>query len=105
MRILIVDDHAMVREGLKRILLDEFKDASFGEAGNATEALEHAPIGTAVRWETASGIPVTFRVTKTTENENGQCRGFEATAQFASHPDTVRNTACKGQDGAWRTTR
>ena len=40
MRILIVDDHAMVREGLKRILLDEFKDASFGEAGNATEALE-----------------------------------------------------------------
>ena len=71
----------------------------------ATEALEHAPIGTAVRWETASGIPVTFRITKTTENQNGQCRGFEATAQFASHPDTVRNTACKGQDGAWRTTR
>jgi two-component system invasion response regulator UvrY len=40
MRILIVDDHAMVREGLKRILLDEFEDATFGEAGNATEALE-----------------------------------------------------------------
>src|ERR1700688_1612739 len=40
MRILIVDDPAMVREGLKRILLDEFKDASFGEACNATEALE-----------------------------------------------------------------
>jgi two-component system invasion response regulator UvrY len=39
-RILIVDDHAMVREGLRRILLDEFKDASFGEAGSATEALE-----------------------------------------------------------------
>ena len=39
-RILIVDDHAMVREGLKRILLDEFKGATFGEAGNATEALE-----------------------------------------------------------------
>jgi two-component system, NarL family, invasion response regulator UvrY len=39
MRILIVDDHAMVREGLKRILLDEFRDATFGEAGNATEAL------------------------------------------------------------------
>ena len=39
MRILIVDDHALVREGLKRILLDEFKDAAFGEAGNATEAM------------------------------------------------------------------
>src|ERR1700739_277477 len=30
----------MVREGLKRILLDEFKDAAFGEASNATEALD-----------------------------------------------------------------
>jgi two-component system, NarL family, invasion response regulator UvrY len=39
MRILIVDDHALVREGLKRILLDEFKDAAFGEAGNAAEAM------------------------------------------------------------------
>jgi two-component system invasion response regulator UvrY len=39
MRILIVDDHSMVREGLKRILLDEFRDAVFGEAANATEAL------------------------------------------------------------------
>jgi two-component system, NarL family, invasion response regulator UvrY len=40
MRILIVDDHAMVREGLRRILADEFEDAGFGEAANATEALE-----------------------------------------------------------------
>jgi DNA-binding NarL/FixJ family response regulator len=40
MRILIVDDHAMVREGLKRILLDENKDATFGEAANTTEALD-----------------------------------------------------------------
>jgi two-component system, NarL family, invasion response regulator UvrY len=39
MRILIVDDHAMVREGLKRILLDEYTGATFGEAANATEAL------------------------------------------------------------------
>jgi two-component system, NarL family, invasion response regulator UvrY len=39
MRILIVDDHAMFREGLKRILLDEFENAEFGEAANATEAL------------------------------------------------------------------
>jgi two-component system, NarL family, invasion response regulator UvrY len=40
MKILIVDDHAMVREGLKRVLLDEFKEAAFGEASNATEALD-----------------------------------------------------------------
>jgi len=32
MKILIVDDHAIFREGLKRILPDEFKAATFGEA-------------------------------------------------------------------------
>ena len=40
MRIRIVDDHAMVREGLKRILLDEFEDATFGDAANTAEALD-----------------------------------------------------------------
>jgi DNA-binding NarL/FixJ family response regulator len=39
MRILLVDDHAMFREGLKRILREEFTGAAFGEAANATEAL------------------------------------------------------------------
>jgi len=72
----------------------------------ATEALEHAQTGTTVRWETTNGIPVTFQVTKTTDSGNDQpCRDFEATAQFASHVDSVRATACKAQDGAWRTTR
>jgi len=40
-KILITDDHAVVRHGLKRLLADEFKKASFGEAANATEALNH----------------------------------------------------------------
>jgi surface antigen len=72
----------------------------------ATEALEHARIGTTVRWETASGIPVSFTVTKTVSGQNDQnCRSYEATAQFGSHTDKVVNTACKGQDGAWRPTR
>ena len=39
MRILIADDHAVVRHGLKQILADEFKRAVFGEARNAQEAL------------------------------------------------------------------
>lgn len=39
MRILIIDDHAVVRQGLKQILADEFKRATFGEAWNAQEAL------------------------------------------------------------------
>ena len=40
MRILITDDHAVVRQGLKQILAEEFKRAQFGEAGSANEAIE-----------------------------------------------------------------
>ena len=40
MRILLADDHAVVRHGLKQILADEFKKAAFGEARNASEALD-----------------------------------------------------------------
>lgn len=40
MRILIADDHAVVRQGLKQILAEEFKHAEFGEASNVQEAIE-----------------------------------------------------------------
>jgi len=39
-KILLIDDHAVMREGLKQILEDEFHEAVFGEAGNAGEALD-----------------------------------------------------------------
>jgi two-component system invasion response regulator UvrY len=39
MKILLTDDHAVVRQGLKLILADYFRKAEFGEARNATEAL------------------------------------------------------------------
>jgi two-component system invasion response regulator UvrY len=39
MKILLADDHAVVRHGLRQILADEFKKAAFGEARNAQEAL------------------------------------------------------------------
>src|SRR5688572_5122935 len=39
MRILLIDDHAVVRQGLKLILADQIRDAKFGEARNAHEAL------------------------------------------------------------------
>lgn len=40
MRILLVDDHAMVRAGLQRILRDEIPSAIFGEAATSAEALD-----------------------------------------------------------------
>lgn len=39
MHILITDDHAVVRRGLREILADSLEDATFAEAGNADEAL------------------------------------------------------------------
>jgi two-component system, NarL family, invasion response regulator UvrY len=39
-RVLIVDDHAMVRRGLRALLSDEFPGAAFGEAADALQAVE-----------------------------------------------------------------
>jgi two-component system invasion response regulator UvrY len=40
LKILIADDHAIVRKGLERILAEAFRDVSFGEAQDAQEALD-----------------------------------------------------------------
>jgi DNA-binding NarL/FixJ family response regulator len=40
LRILIVDDHAVVRGGLKQLLAEKFPTATFGEAGNGQQALD-----------------------------------------------------------------
>jgi DNA-binding NarL/FixJ family response regulator len=41
MRILIADDHAIVRQGLKQTIADAIAKVTFGEAANAAEALEN----------------------------------------------------------------
>ena len=41
MRILISDDHAVVRRGVKGILEDEFEQTTFGEAKDFPEMLKH----------------------------------------------------------------
>ncbi len=40
LRILLADDHAVVRQGVKQILADAFAQATFGEAQNALELLD-----------------------------------------------------------------
>lgn len=40
MKILIVDDHTVIHEGLSRILGDEFQGATFGEARHFQEAID-----------------------------------------------------------------
>jgi DNA-binding NarL/FixJ family response regulator len=41
MRILIADDHAVVRRGLKEILADALPGVEFNEAGNGDEVMSH----------------------------------------------------------------
>jgi two-component system, NarL family, invasion response regulator UvrY len=41
-KILIADDHAVVRRGLKQILAEEYDRAVIGEACNASEAIKYA---------------------------------------------------------------
>lgn len=40
MRILVADDHAIVRRGIREILAEEFPEAEFGEARNAAEVFK-----------------------------------------------------------------
>ena len=40
MQILIADDHALIRRGLKQILLDEYPSASIEEAGDAEDLIK-----------------------------------------------------------------
>ena len=39
LRILLIDDHEIVRRGLKQLLAEAFPDANFGEAANFAQAL------------------------------------------------------------------
>src|SRR4051794_10604441 len=41
-RILIADDHAIVRKGLRQLILEEYPSAQTGEAGNAEELVKKA---------------------------------------------------------------
>src|ERR1041385_405933 len=42
MRVLIVDDHAVVRDGVKRIVTEQLGDCEFGDARSSREALDLA---------------------------------------------------------------
>ena len=48
LRILLADDHAVVRQGVKQILADAFARATFGEAQNAQQLLE---LVSSERWD------------------------------------------------------
>jgi surface antigen len=70
----------------------------------ATAALELAPIGSTVSWQSGEGVPVTFQPTRSYQLSDGQtCRDFVATARFASKKQTLDGTACRiNQTGGWR---
>ena len=48
LKIILADDHAVVRQGVKQILAKEFPSAAFGEASNAHDLLALVQQG---RWD------------------------------------------------------
>jgi DNA-binding NarL/FixJ family response regulator len=48
MKILLVDDHAIVRRGLRELLAEEFPSAEFGEGANGAQAMQ---LVMAKRWD------------------------------------------------------
>lgn len=57
-RILLVDDHEVVRRGLRQLLTEAYPDAEFGEAGTlpaAREALALEPWRSQAKCSSASG--------------------------------------------------
>ncbi len=67
----------------------------------ATESLEHARTGETISWQTASGIPVRFWVTRNYEESGRPCRSFEVTVQTPSGSKISSGAACKMQNGSW----
>ena len=45
LRILVTDDHATTRLGIKQILKEEFRGAAFGEAADAAGTLQQVDVG------------------------------------------------------------
>jgi surface antigen len=71
----------------------------------ATESLEHARTGETISWQTANGTPVTFWITRSSQDANRNCRDFEASLQIAGHSEVTKGSACKAPNGSWEAKR
>jgi two-component system, NarL family, invasion response regulator UvrY len=89
LRIMLVDDHPIVRRGLRDILVDAFTDATIEEVGNGTEAIA---IARAQRWDIVildltlpdcSGLDVLKRVRESENRVPVLVLSMHAAEQFA----------------------
>jgi DNA-binding NarL/FixJ family response regulator len=89
LRILLVDDHPVVRRGLRDILVDAFGDAVIEEVGNGADAIAHAQ---SQPWDIVildltlpdcSGMEVLKRVRETQDRVPVLVLSMHAAEQFA----------------------
>jgi two-component system, NarL family, invasion response regulator UvrY len=89
LRIMLVDDHPIVRRGLRGILVDAFTDATIEEVGTGTEAIA---IASAQRWDIVildltlpdgSGLDVLKRVREAQNRVPVLVLSMHAAEQFA----------------------
>jgi surface antigen len=70
----------------------------------AAQALETTPTGQHTTWKNPdSGAQYTMTPTKTYESGGTPCRDFTVDASVDGKPEKVTGSACRQQDGSWKT--
>ncbi|HET7401572.1 MAG TPA: RT0821/Lpp0805 family surface protein [Usitatibacter sp.] len=70
----------------------------------AAQALESTPTGQNTTWTNPdTGAQYTMTPTKTYEASTGPCRDFTVDAKVDGKPEKVQGSACRQQDGTWKT--
>jgi surface antigen len=71
----------------------------------AAQALESGRTGQSTTWRNPdTGAEYTLTPTRTYNAVNGPCREFTVNATIDGKPQTVDGTACRQEDGSWKTT-
>lgn len=81
------------------------RDMDRSDQVNTAHALDYAPDGHPMTWSNgASGRQYSVTPTHTYHGGSGSlCRDFTTVAHIDGRDEIVRGTACKQQDGTWKT--
>jgi len=70
----------------------------------AAQALESTPTGQNTTWTNPdTGAQYTMTPTRTYEASTGPCRDFTVDAKVDGKPEKVQGSACRQEDGTWKT--
>lgn len=106
MRVLIADDHEIIRTGLRQILLDEFPAALIDEAGDGKELVQKALssnwdlVITDIAMPGLSGLEAMYLIRRVNLTLPILIMSIHAKEQYASHVIKLGATAYMSKDTA-----